>query len=140
MPDVDPIMASLALLALPLFAFLAQVAGGWLLRGADRAPSRLGGWVPTITMLVAWVGATALFATRVLGAGGPLAAQVFSRPWISVGPTAAITVPFGVLVDGLTLTMLFIVTTVSALVHLYATAYMRDQAPGARRYERFFAH
>ena len=41
----------------------------------------------------------------------------------------------GVLVDGMTSIMLMVVCTVSFLVHLYSTGYMK----GDRRYERFFA-
>ena len=42
---------------------------------------------------------------------------------------------FGIQVDGLAVMMFFVVTTVSLLVHIYSTAYMKDD----RRYTHFFA-
>jgi NADH-quinone oxidoreductase subunit L len=62
--------------------------------------------------------------------------------WLPLGPagTAAeapgVRVHFGILVDNLTVVMLFVVTLVSFLVHLYSWGYMHGEV----RYNRFFAY
>ena len=53
-------------------------------------------------------------------------------PWIKI---AGLELPMGIYVDGLTATMLLVVTAVSLLVHVYSTGYMHDDP----RYHRFFA-
>ena len=54
-------------------------------------------------------------------------------PWISAGGFRA---DFSLQVDQLTVTMLLVVTGVGWLIHIYSTAYMRDD-PG---YRRFFSY
>src|SRR3712207_3801529 len=52
-------------------------------------------------------------------------------PWIDLRP--AFYVPFGLIIDGLSKTMLLVVTGVGALIHLYSLGYMHDDA-GKSRY------
>src|SRR4051812_3044926 len=52
--------------------------------------------------------------------------------WVSVGGHK---IDFGTHVDGLTVMMLFVVSFISLLVHVYSTSYMHDD----RRYTHFFA-
>src|SRR3954453_4785652 len=52
--------------------------------------------------------------------------------WFSLGGHKT---DFGIHVDGLTVTMLFVVTFISLMVHVYSTSYME----GDRRYTHFFA-
>lgn len=52
--------------------------------------------------------------------------------WLDIG---GLHLDAGVLVDGMTAVMLMVVCTVSFLVHLYSTGYMK----GENRYERYFA-
>jgi NADH-quinone oxidoreductase subunit L len=52
--------------------------------------------------------------------------------WFEIG---AVKIEFGTHVDGLAVTMLFVVTLISLLVHIFSTAYMK----GDRRYTHFFA-
>lgn len=59
-------------------------------------------------------------------------AVVRSFTWWSNG---GIDFPVGILVDGLTVMMLFMVTSISLLVHIYST----DYVDGDRRYTHFFA-
>jgi len=76
------------------------------------------------------------------GAAGPLGIRAqrwypeVGQDWLSFGgETPTFRVHFGILVDNLTIVMLFVVTLVSFLVHLYSMGYMRGEV----RYNRFFA-
>jgi NADH-quinone oxidoreductase subunit L len=67
---------------------------------------------------------------------------VAGKSWLFVGPPAQAASPavfkmdFGIQVDNLTVVMLFVVTLVSFLVHLYSMGYMHGEV----RYNRFFAY
>ena len=119
------IQYALIILLLPLAAFLVQIFFG------KRLP-RQGDWLPTGTMFVCL-----LFSILILG-------RVFAQDdanfkithsfhWISLGQYD---IAFGLLVDNLTAIMLFVVTLVSALVHLYSIGYLHDDV----RYSRYFAY
>ena len=53
--------------------------------------------------------------------------------WIDFGE--ALTIPFGMMIDPLTRTMLVVVTTIATLVFIYSIGYMREESG----YARFFA-
>lgn len=59
--------------------------------------------------------------------------------WLSLpvekAPGGMLDIPFGACVDGLSLTMLTMITGVAFLIHLYATEYMKEEVD----YGRFFA-
>ena len=57
---------------------------------------------------------------------------VQSYTWFEIGPYE---ITIGTLVDGLTVSLLFVVTLISLLVHVYST----DYVAGDRRYTHFFA-
>ena len=61
------------------------------------------------------------------------AVEVTMMNWISAGD---LTIPFGFLVDEVSVTMMVVVTLVSTIVHIYSTGYM-DQDKG---YNRFFSY
>lgn len=97
-----------------------------------------------------WIGAVAsgavgaAFGVAVLlgiaVAGQPEGARVPVADWIHIG---ALHVPWALKVDSLSVTMMLMVTGVSALIHIYAIGYMRDDVrfqgdPG--RYRRFFVY
>jgi NADH-quinone oxidoreductase subunit L len=128
---VDPVTIALTILFLPLGAFVLQIFFG-------RFLPRQGDWLPTLIMGGCWGLATWLFVGQVLGHEHGMATATATYPWFKSG---RFTFDFGVSVDNMTATMLFVVTTVSFLVHLYSTAYMRDHHghPEAR-YNRFFAY
>ncbi len=71
-------------------------------------------------------------------AGGEHEAEPIRRPvvrqatWYENGP---LKVKAGIHIDGLAVTMLFVVTLISLLVHVFSTNYMRDD----RRYTHYFA-
>ncbi len=128
---MDPVTIALTILLLPLAAFVVQIlVGYWTPRQGD--------WIPTLAMGVCWGLASYLFFGGVLGSEHGFPTAVKSFPWFKVG---AWQFDFGVLVDNGTAIMLFVVTTVSFLVHLYSTAYMRDHHGHPEpRYNRFFAY
>jgi NADH-quinone oxidoreductase subunit L len=82
--------------------------------------------------LVAMTGVAKLWALPVADIGqGALIDPVFS--WISVGP---LQLDFTLRLDALTSVMLFLVTGVGSLIHLYSVGYMEDDAD----ISRFFAY
>jgi NADH-quinone oxidoreductase subunit L len=115
------------------------------------------GWVPLFPLLgflilvlaggrlskprVAWVGvgsvAVAAVLVAVIGAGflnGTLQPQ--RLPLGSGMAIDALSIPFGFYLDALSMTMLFVVTGVGLLIHLYAAGFMESDAG----YARFFAY
>ncbi|MGZ8239212.1 MAG: NADH-quinone oxidoreductase subunit L, partial [Methylobacter sp.] len=115
------------------------------------------GWVPLFPLLgflilvlagarlskltISWIGvgsvAISALLCALLGAeflNGTL--QPYSRvlgSWMAVD---SLSVPFGFYLDALSVTMLFVVTGVGFLIHLYAAGFMKGD-PG---YARFFAY
>jgi NADH-quinone oxidoreductase subunit L len=127
----DPVQIALIILALPLAAFLLQIFFG-------RRLPRQGDWLPTAAVFAGWGLASWLFFGGVLGHEHGIAPAMRQWSWFAVG---GLDVKFGILVDNVTAIMLFVVTTVSSLVHLYSCAYMRDHHGHPEpRYNRFFAY
>jgi NADH-quinone oxidoreductase subunit L len=58
---------------------------------------------------------------------------VYGGEWISI---ASIRIPFELVVDPLSMTMVLIITGIGALIHLYATGYMAEE----KDYTRFFTY
>ncbi len=110
---------------IPLMAFTAAVVifflGRWLpMKGAFLGIAAVAiGWLMSAAMLVS---ATSL----------PLPYEA-SFNWFRFG---VYEMPMGVYVDGLTITMLFVVTMVSMLVQIYSLGYMHDDP----RFKRFYAY
>ena len=61
------------------------------------------------------------------------AVEVTMMNWISAGD---LSIPFGFLVDEVSVTMMVVVTLVSTIVHIYSTGYMNHD----KSYNRFFAY
>jgi NADH-quinone oxidoreductase subunit L len=128
---------ALVILLLPLLAFLVQVF--W-----SRRLPRQGDWVPTLAMFVCLLIASKMFFVDLLGSPGGITRQLWTpgvaQGWLETGgpgsPSGGFRLDFGILVDNLTIVMLFVVTLVSFLVHLYSWGYMH----GEERYNRFFAY
>lgn len=115
------------------------------------------GWVPIIPLLgflilvfygrrlskpeIAWIGAGSVGISTVLVAllgfeflQGPMSPyRLTLGSWIVSGD---LSIPFGFYLDALSLTMLFVVTGVGFLIHLYAAEFMETDAC----YARFFAY
>ncbi len=111
---------------LPLVGFVWCVAFG-------RVWPRVSGWIATLA-----VGASFLVVVQAFQGLLALAPDDRIRTgtlydWIHTG---SLSIPLNIYVDPLTLVMLLVVTGVSFLIHVYATAYMR----GDRGFGRFFSY
>ncbi|MCH2374175.1 MAG: NADH-quinone oxidoreductase subunit L [Planctomycetes bacterium] len=127
---------ALVILVLPLAGFVVQAFFG------SRLP-RQGDWLPTACILGSLILACYM-VLQLLGSPEGIAVQkwypALGQNWINVGGEdgsgGAFTLHFGVMVDNLTIIMLFVVTLVSFLVHLYSWGYMHGEV----RYNYFFAY
>jgi len=86
-------------------------------------------WVPILSVLVSFICALKTFFA--VKSGYLLNQDLYT--WISSGD---LRVTVGFLVDQLTVVMLLVVTSVSALVHIYSVGYMKGEAG----YYRFFSY
>jgi NADH-quinone oxidoreductase subunit L len=116
----------LAILLLPLAAFVVQIAIG-------RALPRKGDWVSVAAIAGSFLLAAKLFAATFFAGGGAALPFVHSIDYIRLG---AFHIEMGLLVDQLTVCMLVVVTLVSLMVHLFSIGYMH----GDPRYTRFFGY
>ena len=133
---------ALVILLLPLAGFVVQVFFG------KKIPptSRQGDWIPTAAIfgsLLISCYMVVLFLASPEGISAQRWYPELAGSWIQLGPangtqgtSVALRMPFGILVDNLTVVMLFVVTLVSFLVHLYSWGYMHGEA----RYNHFFAY
>jgi len=109
----------------PLLGFLILVFAGERLSNSAIAWTGVGS-VAVAAILSAVVGAEFLNGTL-----QPY--RMALGQWMDVGE---LSIPFGFYLDALSVTMLFVVTGVGFLIHLYAAGFMADD-PG---YARFFAY
>lgn len=116
---------AIIILLLPLVAFTIQIFIG------RRLPKQ-GGWLPTGAMFIAFLFSLPIFI-QALANYDPDFKIAQSWNWIDFGP---VTVSFGIHIDNLTAIMLFVVTLISAVIHLYSIGYMH----GDSRYSRYFAY
>ncbi len=124
MSDTAILYSALAILLLPLASFVLTFFFG------KKLP-RQGDFIGVSFMGASWLLALRIFITF-WKIGDPSYRAEYSFTWIDLG---VFHLDAGILVDGMTSVMLMVVATVSGLVHLYSTGYMK----GDRRYERFFA-
>ncbi len=111
---------------LPLVGFLLLVLGhGRCSRSAARLVGV--GSVAMAALVTLWV------ALDFYSPGAAQSYQVELWPWFSAG---ALEVSFGLYLDGLSLSMLFVITGVGSLIHWYASGYMWQDPD----YQRFFAY
>ncbi len=119
------IQYALIILLLPLAAYVIQIFIG-------RRLPRQGDWLPTGAIFLSLI-----FSVLVLGdvfkQYDPNFKITHSFQWVNLGTYR---IGFGILVDNLTAVMMFVVTLVSALVHLYSIGYVH----GDVRYSRYFAN
>ncbi len=122
-------------LGLPLVGFLVHALFGKAiidLLGARLGKKMVGGLavLPIATAFAIGIG-----LTYQLAQSPPEARNVTLRlfDWITI---KSLSVPFEVLIDPLSMTMVLIITGVGALIHLYATGYMSEE----RDYARFFTY
>ncbi len=116
---------ALIILLLPLAAYVIQIFF------SKRLP-RQGDWLPTGAMFIG-LALSLVILGRVFSAYDPAFKVQHAFQWVKLGP---FNITFGFAVDNLTAVMLFVVTLISALVHLYSIAYMHDD----KLYRRYFAN
>jgi NADH-quinone oxidoreductase subunit L len=111
----------------PLAGFLVLVFAG------RRIGDPIAGWIGT-----AAVAASFVVACLVLGGtlGLPDSHRLFVDNYFTWFHTGGLTVPVGILVDPLSVTMVMFITGVSALIHLYSIEYMK----GDPDFAKFFTY
>jgi len=113
------------------FPLIGTLALSFFPRLPDRVAATIGASsIGASALVTAWV--TAVF---VAGDGGAFSQTLWT--WIAVGD---FTPGMSLYLDGLSLTMIGVVTGVGFLIHLFATWYMREDLEGARGMARFFAY
>ena len=120
-------VAVVLIIALPLAGFLTTALVGRRL-GANAY------WIPVGAVVLSWLTAMYVIATfhdNILGSSDALTVTLWQ--WI---PAGSFSVDFGFSVDNLTAVLLFVVTTIGMLVHVYSIGYMAHD-PGRWR---FFAY
>ena len=113
------------ILLLPLLGYVLVLANGRALK--ERAI----GAVATGVVAISFILTVVAFIMLLHRSNREVTVHLFN--WISVG---SLHVPAALLVDPLSITMCLFVTGISALIHLYSTAYMH----GERDYRKFFLY
>jgi len=94
-----------------------------------KPKTMIAGIVPSALLFVSWVSSTLLLVYTFNG-GAPIHVELMT--WMATGH---LYIPFGFIVDQVSVTMMMVVTTVSTVVHVYSIGYM-DHDKG---FNRFFA-
>lgn len=95
---------------------------------ADKPKNLVTGIATSTLLFVSWVSSVVLLMHVYHGE----TVHVKLMDWIHAG---GLTIPFGFVVDQVTAVMMFVVTTVSTVVHIYSIGYMDHD----RSFNRFFA-
>ena len=146
-----PLIPAVSFLGILLFGKRAPRPASWLGTGAVGAS-----WVLSVGALVQWIqriddaggggaaGAIRAFGRSVVGAGARAGGHGTEEALPAVQPVlhsvtwwtnGNVDLRVGIQIDGLAVMMMFVVTTIALLVHIYSTEYMRDD----RRYTHYFA-
>ena len=117
-----------SLVYIALFApFVGSMFAGLFFGNAPR--NAVTGWVASALLFVTFLASVTL-AIHVATVG-PV--HVTMMNWISAGD---LSIPFGFLVDEISVTMMVVVSLVSTIVHIYSTGYMDHD----KSYNRFFSY
>ena len=114
-------------LYIALFAPLVGSMFAALFGGSPK--TIIAGIVPSVLLFISFVASTILL-TYVLKTGGSIHVEMMT--WMATGD---LYIPFGFVVDQVSVTMMMVVTVVSTVVHIYSIGYM-DHDKG---FNRFFA-
>jgi NADH-quinone oxidoreductase subunit L len=111
-------------------ALFAPLAGSLFAALFGASPKTLiAGVVPSLLLFTSFVSSTILLV-YILGGGAPVHTEMMT--WMATGN---LYIPFGFVVDQVSVTMMMVVTIVSTVVHVYSIGYMdHDKA-----FNRFFA-
>jgi NADH-quinone oxidoreductase subunit L len=120
-----------------LFPLLGLLVNATLGR---RMSEKAIGWIASLAVVASFVVSLVLFVQM----GGlpteeraTFGAVTLGIPWIQAGAGQnTLSVPYGFLIDPLSLTMMLIITGVGALIHIYSIGYMH----GDPRFQRYFVY
>jgi NADH-quinone oxidoreductase subunit L len=129
-------MPTATLLTLALAVLLLPLAGFLLLIFAGRRLPRRGDLIETGLLVLALLFSVVILVVKLTQYPGETLRLVI--PWVAfpeVGGIGPVNIAVGVAVDNLAAIMLFVVTLISALVHVFSIGYMQ----GDVRYGRYFA-
>jgi len=115
-------------LYLALFSPLVGSMFAALLGASPR--TKIAGIVPSLLLLTSLVSSSILL-TYILEGGAPIHVEMMT--WMATG---SLYIPFGFIVDQVSVTMMMVVTIVSTVVHFYSIGYM-DHDKG---FNRFFSY
>jgi NADH-quinone oxidoreductase subunit L len=110
-------------MALPWIILLTPLLSAVFIVLFTQKLRALSGYISVSACLISFVGACALF-----GVHGPIQSEF---RWLDIGPQFSVSIGFTV--DQLSKAMLFVVTTVGLLIHIYSLGYMADD-DGESRY------
>ncbi len=112
---------------IPLFPFIGFLINGL---GFRKISKGIAGWISTGAALLSFVGAFSAYQAFIAGGSQPIIVNIFD--WITVG---TLNISFSFQIDQLSILMLFVVTGVGTLIHVYSMGYMHDD----EGYGKFFA-
>ncbi len=107
--------------------FVGSLFAGLLFGNSPR--KMFTGWVASALIFVTFLASITL--AYHVATVGPIHVQMMD--WISAGD---LSIPFGFLIDQISVTMMVVVSLVSTIVHVYATGYMDHD----KSYNRFFSY
>lgn len=112
---------------IPLFPLIGFLINGL---GFRKVSKGLAGWIGTGAALLSFVGAFSAYQAFIAGGQQPIIVNIFD--WITVG---TLNINFSFQIDQLSILMLFVVTGVGTLIHVYSMGYMHDD----EGFGKFFA-
>ena len=107
---------------LPWYVLLLPLVSAAVIALATRRSHTISAFLSVGAAIIGFAVSCVIFATPDI--------RAVEFPWIDLRPHFY--VPLGVTLDGLSKTMLVLVTGVGALIHIYSLGYMRDDAGKAR--------
>lgn len=132
---MDAKLLIILVLFLPLIGSLFQaLLGGHFVRTMGPAKGkRFMGIAAVVPIALAFVCGALLTQQSIAQPAEARSHVITLFPWIDM---MSLKVPFELLIDPLSLTMVLIITGIGSLIHLYATGYMAEE----REYTRFFTY
>jgi NADH-quinone oxidoreductase subunit L len=112
-------------------ALFSPLAGSLFAALFGASPkTKIAGIVPTLLLFVSFLSSSTLLV-HILNGGAPIHVEMMT--WMETG---SLYIPFGFIVDQVSVTMMMVVTIVSTVVHIYSIGYMdHDKA-----FNRFFSY
>src|SRR5690348_3929780 len=124
--------------AVPLSPLAGAILNGLFLSGMPAARKKpLCGLVAVAASTLAFLAALAIALSAHQIMGGQDFKDVYGPNWIDLSSAdSALTVPYALRIDWLSVTMMLVVTGVGTLIHVFSLGYMADDA----RYGRYFTY